>query len=678
MTEKRIKPKILLVDDAPTNIQMLAAILETDHKIIVAPNGRIALQMTTLHKPDLILLDIEMPELDGYQVCAKLKADVNTQGIPILFLTARDSEQDEVRGLSLGAIDYLTKPFNPTLVMARVKNHLELKRHQDTLEQITLALEMSNEIVEKAKKSAEKAKESAEKANRTKGEFLANMSHEIRTPMNSIIGFTDLMAQTPLTEKQHRYLDTIKSSGEHLLTVINDILDFSKIQAGKLILESIPFNLKHIIEQSVSHFSMLSQKKEITILHTLFPDVPTTLTGDPHRLRQILFNLLGNAVKFTQLGHIALFIRPLHQTNTEILLQFLVEDTGIGVTKKNQQKLFKPFSQSDSSNTRKYGGTGLGLSISAGLIQSMGGKMEMQSSEGIGSSFRFSLRFTPCLTPIPPTPNNLIEHTFNDKHHILVVEDDPVNLLFISELLKTLGFTEIDQAYTGKEALEMLEKASYDLILMDCQMPEMDGYQATKEIRQLEKTQQKPRLPIIALTANAMEDNRDKCLSVGMDDFLSKPIQIPLLARTMGKWLPHSKMIQSSSGVPQHNQTEEAKLEATDLQEEPLDQSGIEELKQLFGQANFSAVITAFLAEFPDKITRLEQAIENNDPEDLHKIAHILKGNTGMVKAVKLSQLFAKLVLLGRSGTTVGAHEMLPTVQEEKERVIKALERLIA
>ena len=412
-------------------------------------------------------------------------------------------------------------------------------------------LRKSNEKLVRAWSDMRLARDEAERASRAKSDFVSRMSHELRTPLNAILGFAQLLDKEALTAVQRNYSRQIHAAGQHLLDLIGEVLDLAKIEAGRLVLERIEFDLRQTMGQVAAVAVKRAQTKGLAVAATLSPELPKRVRGDPTRLRQVLINLLDNAVKFTERGEVGFRVEPEPESGK---LLFRVWDTGIGMDERAVQKLFRPFTQADESTTRKFGGTGLGLAICKDLVEAMGGKLQVASFPDRGSRFWFSLpleQVDDAPEPSAAAETSAVAEEESDGHvvagrpipnsalpsHVLLVEDNPVNQLVASGMLTALGAT-CEIAGNGLEALEKLERGNYDLVLMDVEMPLMDGHAATREIRLRERRPGSRRVPVIAMTANAMAEDRERCIASGMDDYLAKPYEMGALAAVLHRWLP--------------------------------------------------------------------------------------------------------------------------------------------
>jgi signal transduction histidine kinase/ActR/RegA family two-component response regulator len=398
-------------------------------------------------------------------------------------------------------------------------------------------LNLEDKVIERTLE-LQKAMEEAKAANKAKSQFIAQMSHEIRTPMNGVLGISALLHDTPLSGEQQKLLKIIRHSGESLLVIINDILDFSKIEAGKLELEIRRFSLKHLANGIIQMFSPDAQHKKLRLTSSINKNVPDYIAGDESRLRQILVNLIGNAIKFTSEGGVILRINLEESYHNKICLRFEVIDSGLGISRDKQDEIFTPFSQADSSMTRQFGGTGLGLTISRQLVALMGGEIGLESELGRGSIFWFTAFFSPAETPVESS-EKMFENTTSSPPltgHVLIAEDNLTNQIVAEGVLRKIGCTTLTVT-DGEQAVTAVQKERFDIILMDCQMPVLDGYQATIRIRQNETRSGARPVPIIALTAHAIHGEMDRCLQAGMNDYLSKPFTEEQMREILKRWL---------------------------------------------------------------------------------------------------------------------------------------------
>jgi signal transduction histidine kinase len=501
---------ILIVDDTPGNLDLLVDILEEhDYDVRVARSGRRALAAAAAAPPDLVMLDINMPEMDGYEVCRRLRAGARTREIPIVFLSVNDDATDKVLAFRAGGSDYVTKPFQAEEVLARVENQLKLARLQRAL------------MAER--EQAVRAREDAVRASTAKSTFLANMSHELRTPLNGILGFVQLMERDPaLTPQQRENLAVIARSGEHLLALINDVLSLSKIEAGQATLNERTFDLQRLLQGLEEMFRVRAESHGLRLIFDLAPVLPRFVSGDDGKLRQILFNLLGNAFKFTEAGGVAL--RAKWEAGTA---HFEVEDTGQGIAPDELDSIFEPFVQAETG-VRSGEGTGLGLAITRNFVHLMGGRVDVRSELGRGTTFGFDVRL-PEATSEPRTVVQRVAGLAPDQpaYRVLVVDDKQENRRVLVELLPSLGF-DVREADNGARAVELWASWRPHVVFMDMHMPEMDGYTATREIRRLEADGE-GRTPIVALSASVFERDRQGILEAGCDDFVGKPFRQELV-----------------------------------------------------------------------------------------------------------------------------------------------------
>jgi PAS domain S-box-containing protein len=801
-------PCLLLVDDQPINIQALYRAFADDHRVLMATSGEKALALCRDQLPDLVLLDVVMPGMDGYEVARQLRADPATASIPLIFVTARDDAEDEARGLALGAVDFIAKPINPAVVRARVRTHLELARSRALLdatleatadgivvadthgtfltcnerfvrmwglppetlaasggtavlrfmqsqmqddqtdlqslmdmagatgEEIASTVELRDgriferhltplrtsgritghvfsfrdvterltaeraladlnaSLEHKVRQRTEalaQATRVASEANQAKSEFLSNMSHEMRTPMNSVLGMSYLALRADPSPKVREYLERISESGEHLLGLISHVLDFSKIEAGKVELETLDFLAADVVDDVVKSLRSTAAAKGLSIEADVERSLGHPLSGDPLRIRQVLLNFVGNAIKFSAGGRIQLRARLQRNDNQVDMVRFEVQDQGIGMTEAQAARLFTPFEQADASTTRRFGGTGLGLAICRQLAHLMGGEVGVSSELGAGSTFWFQAplawgdsRQASLMGDLHAAETGPVRL---DGARILVVDDNVLNQRVAMELLQSVG-AEVSTAGDGLEALQWLAAHRVDIVLMDLQMPRMDGLEAVRRLRQDPTHAQ---LRVIAMTANARREDQTACLAAGMDDFVTKPILPAQFFDTVARWLgrrpvsaasvtpspnamaPEASAVSSSKTVPGPSEGE-IPGEA-DARVDP-------EALRMLTRGNERAmrdIVHVFLQLMDRSLHEMDTALSQGQAATLAALGHKLKSSAASVGAPGLSRLCQSLeeAMKAPAASVEGARPLVERIAAATVVVNRQLSNLI-
>ncbi|WP_288132465.1 response regulator [Accumulibacter sp.] len=624
-------PKILVVDDLAANRRAIRAALRgVEATIVEAGNGFDALAITLEEEFALILLDVQMPEMDGFEVCERLSANPQTADTPVIFITAaHNSPEDRIHGYRTGATDYLAKPINDQLLLAKTRVFLRLYQQNRALQA---------------------ALEAAKVADRVKDAFLANVSHELRTPLNAVIGLSALALNHSSDPRQREYLEKVSDAGQTLLAIINDLLDLTKIAAGEMSLECTPFSLQKTVARALSVIGHHAIEKGLRLESRIDERLPELLLGDPLRIEQILLNLLNNSLKFTETGWVVVRIAIEDIDDQQAGLLIEVEDSGIGMSESEIARIYQPFVQADPSITRKHGGTGLGLAICKQLAEGMQGSIEVSSRLGEGTRFRVHLRLgvaTASECPSgddPAAAENLPTHY--PAARVLVVDDQPLNRDLVFELLGSVGIAP-RFAENGQQAVDILREAgaqAFDLILMDIQMPVLDGLAATRRIRALPGF---ATLPIVAMTAHTMVHEKEVYLAEGMNDHLGKPFSLPAFFALLARWLPLQGDAPAVAAPPAAGAADAGGNELAAIS--GLDTAAA--LQRFAGnRARYRHWLREFVGESAGFTATIDTLLAGGASESARQAVHAFKGRVGTLGMRELQALAAALEQALRAG----------------------------
>jgi signal transduction histidine kinase len=633
--------KVLLIEDDEDDYiltrQLLSEVKGGHYDLEWASSYEEGLKVAGQLKHHVCLVDYRLGARSGVELIREARESGLTT--PMILLTGQGNHEVDVEAIEAGATDYLVKDETHASRLERtIRYAVELNTERSRAEEALAA----HKLIEV---ELEHARDAALESVRLKSEFLANMSHEIRTPMNGVVGMTNLLLATELNDDQKEMTHTVKVCADSLLTIISDILDFSKIEAGKLAVEMFNFDPRDTVDSVIKLLVEQAHIKGIKLAALVRSNVSPGLRGDACRLRQVLNNLLGNAIKFTEEGEVFLQVTEETTADVDTILRFTIKDTGIGIPLDAQSRLFQPFTQGDGSTTRKHGGTGLGLAISKQLVELMGGEIGFASELGQGSTFWFTVRMEKQLpgsnaSLLPPLPELVTPPTLGDVDaqtksnvRILLVEDYVINQDVAIRQLKQLGY-RADVVSDGLAALKAWELDRYDLVLMDCQMPVMDGYDATARIRTRETSDMSGlHTPVIAMTANAMMGDREKCLAAGMDDYISKPIKAEDLKRVLEQWSGPSLPQSSSSPAKEMGA---ATFLAFEKELPPVDRERLLDAVGKEGQVP-PEFVEFYRSQMSEELDGLNSAIRSKSALEVSQIAHGCAGmnaNCGMLAVV--------------------------------------------
>ncbi len=612
---------------------------------------------------DILVADHKLPGRTGLQLCREILARDHL--LPVVLLTGSGNEELAVEALKSGVDDYLVKdPGEGYLDLLPVILPEVVRRNQDRLEK------------QQAQAELRAAKDAAEAANEAKSQFLANISHEIRTPMNAIIGMLDLSLHTDLEDAQRDYLVTARAAAESLLCLINDILDFSRIDSGSMTLELRDFDFPELLDGIITPLRVAAGQKGLTLSIEIAPEVPASIHADPRRIRQILVNLIDNAIKFTRSGTVHLAVDREGDPSDPLALRFTVSDTGIGIPSEHRERIFDRFTQADGSSTRSFGGAGLGTTIAKHLVEIMDGRIWVDSEEGRGSRFVFVIPVRPARSdrPVSRLPEPAPLAPTDSPLRVLVVEDNPLNQKLVLSLLEKRGHWA-ESVENGRLALEALDRATYDRVLMDIQMPEMDGFEATRRIRGRE-AQTGGRLPIIAMTAHVKEGDKDRCLSAGMDAYIAKPIRqetfLTILEGTGGP--PADSPAEEKAPQPDGDRPAP---DEPDPSEKVIDR---DTLMALVGgnPELIRELVGLYFNNLPKHLDQIREGIEASDTKAVRFGAHAIKGMSLNLTARAVADTALALEKLARDGDLTGADDLFQQLTRQTDTLKGSADALLA
>jgi len=638
---------VLIVDDSRTESLKARLILEREgFHVSLAADGREGLSKAAQEKPDLVVLDTVMPQMNGFEACGRLKLDPSTLHIPILMLPTAEEAAEMPSGANLP--QFLIKPYDPRGLIAKVT---ELANGQS-----------ASPVMLSDQAELEQLRRQAANANKARSDFLANMSHELRTPLHEIMGMTELLIGTGLDAEQQSYVETAKRSSNALLSLISDVIEFSELEAGQLELHPKDFDLAEPVQRVIEIMGPRAQDKGLKLSTSFAPQVPRALYGDSNRLRQVLDNLVANAIKFTERGEISVWVDLESQVDREVELHIRVSDTGIGIPADRREVIFEPFQQADISATRRYGGLGMGLAMAKQLVKLMNGRLWVESNPGQGSVFHFTLKLTAAAQVAAPTVNRNWPRPLN----ILVAEDSPTNQMIAKSSLKKAGH-RVTIAINGLEAIKAYEQARaknepFELILMDVSMPEMDGLDATRAIRVQEQTPGHGHIIIVAMTAFATKEYHDKCFESGMDGYVTKPVRLDELNKTLE---PLMAEVGEAAAPPKVDDRSAATATPS-----PIDLGAA--LEVVGGDVDIlREAVSLSLEEVPDELAALQTAVSTLDAKQVEAKAHRLKGVMGTLGGFFARDAGQVLETMGEQRNLTGAAAALQHFEREIKRVVE-------